>query len=367
MLPPNDADPSKKTFLNRPKKTKGSAEGPGFPPLRFMQPPLPKDGGACRSRRSSMTCFQAKYCDGPNSLNIYLREIKDGPLLSAAEERELAEAIARGDSDARSRMIRSNLRLVVKIARDYVGRGMVLDDLIGEGNLGLIRAAEEFDPRFGTRFSTYASYWIKQAIRHALINTSATIRLPAHMVNLLTKWRRAERALTREFGCAPTADQVAVDLGLTDAQRVLVEKAQRATQLRLESSSAEAGGDWFADEASENVDAPDAVLEADDERHSLMRRLQRLDERERSILALRFGLEGELPLTLKEVGRRLGVTREWVRKIEIRAVRKLHDSEPSDQAFGTRGRGEGAAKAPGPPPKDRPRRSRSPSRTCQPA
>jgi len=283
-----------------------------------------------------MTCFQAKECDATSTLNLYLREIKDGPLLSAVEERELAEAIARGDRDARARMIQANLRLVVKIARDYLGRGMVLDDLIGEGNLGLIRAAEEFDPRFGTRFSTYASYWIKQAIRHALINTAATIRLPAHMVNLLTKWRRAERALNRALGCAPTSDQIAVDLGLTDAQRVLVEKAHRATQLRLESGPGEGGLDWSTDGASETVVAPDASLEADDERQSLWRRMQQLDERERSVLALRFGLEGELPLTLKEVGRRLGVTREWVRKIEIRAVRKLDDRESSTEPTVTR-------------------------------
>jgi RNA polymerase primary sigma factor len=285
-----------------------------------------------------MTCLQAKDCDAPHALNLYLREIKDGPLLSAAEERALAEAIANGDRDARARMIQANLRLVVKIARDYVGRGMVLDDLIGEGNLGLIRAAEEFDPRFGTRFSTYASYWIKQAIRHALINTSSTIRLPAHMVNLLTKWRRTERALARERGCAPTADQVALDLGLTDAQRVLVEKARRATQLRLESNTGEGSVDWAVGEASETTCAPDAMLEADDERQNLLRRMQRLDERERSILSLRFGLEGEIPLTLKEVGRRLGVTREWVRKIEIRAVRKLDDSDGARTATPARAR-----------------------------
>jgi RNA polymerase primary sigma factor len=292
-----------------------------------------------------MTCFPAKDCDVPPALNLYLREIKDGPLLSAGEERALAEAIARGDRDARARMIQANLRLVVKIARDYVGRGMVLDDLIGEGNLGLIRAAEEFDPRFGTRFSTYASYWIKQAIRHALINTSATIRLPAHMVNLLTKWRRSERALTRERGRAPTADQVARDLGLTDAQRLLVEKAQRATQLRLESGMGEGSVDWPAGEAADTASAPDAMLEADDERNSLLRRMERLDERERSILTLRFGLGGELPLTLKEVGKRLGVTREWVRKIEIRAVRKLEESEssPSRNARPARGGDTGPA------------------------
>jgi RNA polymerase primary sigma factor len=225
-------------------------------------------------------------------LNLYLREIKDGPLLSAGEERELAEAIAKGDRDARARMIQANLRLVVKI-----------------------------------------------------INTSATIRLPAHMINLLTKWRRSERALTRERGCAPTADQVAVDLGLTDAQRVLVEKARRATQLRHESGTGEGGVGWSADEASETAYAPDATLEADDERKSLLRRMQRLDERERSILTLRFGLEGEIPLTLKEVGKRLGVTREWVRKIEIRAVRKLDDSEFSKNTTPARGRDTGSARA----------------------
>jgi RNA polymerase primary sigma factor len=289
-----------------------------------------------------MTCARAKDCEASNSLlNTYLREIRDDALLTAAEERSLAEAIAAGDAAARTRMIQANLRLVVKIAREYVGRGMVLDDLIGEGNLGLIRAAEEYDPSFGTRFSTYASYWIKQAIRHALINTAATIRLPAHMVGLLTKWRRAERALAREFGYPPTAEQVAVSLGLTDGQMNLVEKARRARQLRLESGGGEDGGTWSPDEATADASfpSPDAQLEADDERQDLLRRLGRLDARERVILSLRFGLEGEVPLTLKEVGRRLGVTREWVRKIEIRAVRKLDASHDTD---------EPAAEAPAP-------------------
>ena len=276
---------------------------------------------------------RAKDCDGSSSLNLYLREIREDSLLSATEERSLAESISRGDLEAAVvRMIQSNLRLVVKIARPRVslGRGMVLDDLIGEGNLGLIRATEEFDSSFGTRFSTYASYWIKQSIRHALINTTATIRLPAHMVGLLTKWRRAERALTKEFGYAPTTEQIAVSLGLTDAQKALVHKARHARQLRLESGGGEENTRWSPDESAADLEAPDAHLEADDERRHLMKRLERLDERERAILALRFGLEGELPLTLKEVGQRLGVTREWVRKIEIRAVRKLDDSSSAD-------------------------------------
>lgn len=263
-------------------------------------------------------------------MDLYLREIRNDALLSAAEECALARAIALGDREAKSRMIRSNLRLVVKIARDYAGRGMSLDDLIGEGNLGLIRASEEFDPAFGTRFSTYASYWIKQAIRHALTNTTATIRLPAHMVTLLSKWRKAERALFRELGRAPSFDQVAVTLGLTDAQRVLVERARQASQLRLEGGDGENG--WSPDEASDDREAPDAALEAADERRQILARLDRLDERERKVVSLRFGLAGDDPMTLKEVGQLLGVTREWARKIEARAVRKLDGDAPPEPA-----------------------------------
>ncbi len=260
-------------------------------------------------------------------MDLYLRQIRDDSLLSATEECRLARAIKAGDPDARAQMIRANLRLVVKIARDYAGRGLSLDDLIGEGNLGLIRATEDFDPRYGTRFSTYASYWIKQAIRHALTNTTATIRLPAHMVTLLSKWRKAERALTREFDQPPTFDQIAVTLGLSDAQRILVERARRASQLRLETGDDES---WSADEAGDHHEGPDAALEADDDRRELLQRLDRLDDRERTILSLRFGLGGAEPMTLKEVGRRLGVTREWVRKIEVRAVKKLDGDAPAE-------------------------------------
>jgi RNA polymerase primary sigma factor len=260
-------------------------------------------------------------------LDVYLREIRETSLLSAEEESTLAEAIARGDSDARTRMIRANLRLVVKIARDYVGRGLVLDDLIGEGNLGLIRAAEEFDPAFGTRFSTYASYWIKQAIRHALTNTTATIRLPAHMVGIITKWRRAERALARELGQAPTEDQIAVQLGLTDAQIELVRRARRASRLQFESGHGSDGGSWSPDESADEREAPVLTIDAADERTHLLRRLDRLNERERMIVNLRYGLEGNDPMTLKDVGRLMGVTREWVRKIELRAVQKMEADE----------------------------------------
>jgi RNA polymerase primary sigma factor len=282
-----------------------------------------------------MNCSRMNDNASAHPLQVYLKEIKDESLLTAAEECSLAEAIARGDKDARTRMIQANLRLVVKIARDYVGRGMILEDLIGEGNLGLIRATEEFDPRFGTRFSTYAGYWIKQSIRHALINTTSTIRLPAHMVGLLTKWRRTERSLCREMGRAPSFHEVASSLGLSEVQKSLVVKALQARQLKLE-STIPAGDGWrSAMGPSGTYASPDAMVEAGDEWDILWGRMERLDTRERSILILRYGLEGETPLTLKEIGRRLGVTREWVRKIEIRAVRKLdsqYESEPAPAA-----------------------------------
>ena len=264
-----------------------------------------------------------------NSLQVYLKEIREESLLSAVEECELADAIARGDKDARTRMIQANLRLVVKIARDYVGRGMALDDLIGEGNLGLIRATEEFEPCYGTRFSTYASYWIKQSIRHALINTSTTIRLPAHMIGLLTKWRRAERVLCRQLGRGPSFNEVADALGLSDSQKMLVAKAHQARQLKLENntSSARRGSSWGT---LGQYTPSDAMLEANEEWRILLSRLAHLEPRERTILVLRYGLEGESALTLKEIGRRLGVTREWVRKIEIRAIRKLHNEYAAD-------------------------------------
>jgi RNA polymerase primary sigma factor len=271
---------------------------------------------------------QAEEYAAPHQSQSYYQDINQISLLSAAEERELADSIARGDRDARGRMIKANLRLVVKIARDYMGRGLVLDDLVGEGNLGLIRAAEEYDPAFGTRFSTYASYWIKQAIRHALINTTATIRLPAHMYTLLTKWRRAERLLCRQLGGPPSFDEVAAYLGLSETQKGLVAKAHRARQLKLESSLGDGHGTWSPEESADATEAVEDSYEISDERAEVLRRMDWLDDRERLVLSLRYGLAGEQPRTLKEIGERLGVTREWVRKIELKAVSKMASKTP---------------------------------------
>ena len=235
-------------------------------------------------------------------------------------------------------MIQSNLRLVVKIAHDFLGRGLLLDDLIGEGNVGLIRAAEKFDPRFGTRFVTYASYWIKEAIRHALINTTSLIRLPAHMVGLLAKWRRAELVLSRKTSCTPTFDEIASFLGLSKMQKVLVARAQHVRHLNVERGVTDHSHPRPPDDSADGYDKPEARLQADDELNLLRRQMDRLTQRERVILTMRYGLEGEPPMTLREIGRRLGVTQETVRKIELGALRKFDDRVASAPIRGSKRR-----------------------------
>src|ERR1700759_1806010 len=158
-------------------------------------------------------------------LETYLREINETALLTADQEKSLARAIALGDNSARDQMVRANLRLVVNIARGYTGKGLALQDLIEEGNLGLLRAVEGFDPAMGTRFSTYASYWIKQSIKRALVNTAKTIRIPAYMVELLSKWRRATARLTEELGRTPTPEEIARVLGLAKKKLPIIKKA----------------------------------------------------------------------------------------------------------------------------------------------
>ncbi len=237
----------------------------------------------------------------------------------------MAERIAAGDRGARDRMVVANLGLVHTIARNFTGRGLDLDDLVGEGYLGLIRATRDFDPHFGTRFSTYAAYWIKQSIRQALIETSRTIRLPAYMVGLLTKWRRAERVLRRDLTRTPSFEEVASSLGLTEAQKGMVARAQQAARLRHENSYYDGMGSRVLADAADRERSVEGRIEAEEERADALRRLDRLDARERKILALRYGLEGEAQ-TLKQIGSRLGVTREWVRKLELRALGHLRDA-----------------------------------------
>jgi RNA polymerase primary sigma factor len=261
-----------------------------------------------------------------SGLQLYLRQINDSPLLTADQEKELGRKIINdNDGEARERMVRSNLRLVVNIAKHYVNRGLSLPDLIEEGNIGLLKAVEGFDPENGCRFSTYASWWIKQAIKRALINSVQPIHIPAYMVEMMSKLKTATRELEEELGRLPNTDELAHRLKMSAKKIKIIRKAVKAYHSPTQSGSAD--GELTIEEmvADLNNPSPDIVVKNSDELRQVTELLDEIDPRAAKILRLRYGLEGEDPMTLKEIGKRIGLTRERVRQIEHEALKKLRD------------------------------------------
>ena len=262
--------------------------------------------------------------DGDSGIKIYLREIGQTPLLTREEEVKLARKIKRGDQAARQHMIKANLRLVVKIAHDYSSYGLPLLDLISEGNIGLMKAVERFDPKKGGKLSTYAAWWIKQSIKRALANQSKTIRLPVHLVDKIARMRRVAMQLAEEFGREPTDEELGEELQMPAAKIAQLRTAAiRPASLDANVGQDEDGaslGDLIGDE---NAQTPSDLFSDKNLRKSVMDLLHVLDERELKIITMRFGLDGKKEMTLEEVGRKFKVTRERIRQLQNIALRKI--------------------------------------------
>jgi RNA polymerase primary sigma factor len=273
--------------------------------------------------------------DTESGIKIYLREIGQIALLTPAQEIELAARIKKGDKEARAIMIRANLRLVVKIAHDYNNLGLPLLDLISEGNIGLMKAVERFDPAKGGKLSTYAAWWIKQSIKRALANQSKTIRLPVHLVDKISKMRRVALQMSEELGREPTDDELAEEVGMASA------KVSQLKTVSIRPASLDAPiSDDDTTEFGEIVGDEEALtpfeqLRDQNLRDEVAELISVLDEREKKIIFSRFGLDGGKPKTLEEVGRKFGVTRERIRQLQNIALMKLRRAlqkkeKPSD-------------------------------------
>lgn len=261
--------------------------------------------------------------DKDSSVRVYMREIAKGDLLTPEEEIELAARIAEGDEKARARMIESNLRLVVKIAKDYTNYGLPLVDLISEGNVGLIRAVEKFDPKKGGKLSTYAAWWIKQSIKRALANQSKTVRLPVHLVDKLARVRRISALLAEELGREPTDAELSEELGIPRQKLALLRQAAKKPRSLDEPTHDDSVSNYGELLADENASSPFEELAQKGNLDGLDEVLGTLNERESEIIGSRFGLNGKRILTLEEIGRNFGVSRERIRQIQNSALNKM--------------------------------------------
>jgi RNA polymerase primary sigma factor len=261
--------------------------------------------------------------DLDTGIKIYLREIGQVPLLSPQEEIDLAARIKKGDREARALMIKANLRLVVKIAHDYVNLGLPLLDLVSEGNIGLMKAVERFDPAKGGKLSTYAAWWIKQSIKRALANQSKTIRLPVHLVDKISKMRRVSLQISEELGREPTDDELAEEIGIS-RRKVSQIKTVSVRPASLDAPISDDDATEFGEiVADEDAQTPFELLRDKNLRDEVSDLLEVLDDRERKIILQRFGLDGEKPQTLEEVGKKFRVTRERIRQLQNIALAKM--------------------------------------------
>jgi RNA polymerase primary sigma factor len=278
-------------------------------------------------------------------LETYPREINETPLHNQEEEKALTHRIGDGDREARDRLVRANLRLVVNLTRRCVGRGVGLEDLIEEGNLGLVRAAKGFDPSMGTRFSTYASHWNKQSIRRALVNMGKSVRLPTYVVEVLTKWHRATVTLQEKLGWKPTPEEVARSLNLPQRKLAIIKKAVRVYNSGPQTVQAEAG--WSLDEmlVDGHAKTPDTKNVEAEDLHHVLDLLDKTDRREAAVLRLRFGLDDEEPKTLQEIGARLGLRDVEGFRDPRQAYRDQGITAPGRRNCETRGPGRASSSA----------------------
>jgi RNA polymerase primary sigma factor len=282
-------------------------------------------------------------------LQLYLRQINEVPLLSAEEEKTLGWRIVNEScAAAKDRMIRANLRLVIAISKNYLNRGLPLVDLIEEGNLGLIRAVEGFDPAQGARFSTYAAWWIKQSIKRTLINAVQPIHIPAYMVDLIARWRECARRLEEEFGRPPSTAELARAMNLPIRKLVAIRRAMRAFRVPSSGGTGEDGdildlSDVFEDTRTK---PPEEKVAQTELLKRIIELLDDIDPRYARVVRLRFGLEGREPLTLKEIGVQVGLTRERVRQIEVEALRWMQQVLDGERPRRLHRRTESAREAP---------------------